>query len=276
MMSALLSPHRRAGFTLIELLVVISIVALLVSLLLPALSSARDAARTAECLSQKRQLGVAMASYATDRNGRFDHLRYNSGRSKWGKDWGSKVAPYMNSVFGDLIPDAGAADRRHDLRIYCPGYERIPDAHGSLPHPVRNRPDVATWAKFDRVGSQRLNGWLKKHGDDRGNRNYQLPAPYLDMYQLEPQTMLTAEAYSRSGGQKRFFYYNPNHGDRTTLQYADGHVELKAYEELPGGTCSWCINSPGEMSRQSLDNFEFWGWGMFKYYENPADVDWSP
>jgi len=53
------------GFSLIELLVVISIVALLVGILLPVLGSARDSARSAQCLSNLRQMGIALQGYAT-------------------------------------------------------------------------------------------------------------------------------------------------------------------------------------------------------------------
>ncbi|MEM6391399.1 MAG: DUF1559 domain-containing protein [Planctomycetota bacterium] len=59
-------PLRKTGFTLIELLVVISIIALLIAILLPALQSARDAARSASCLSNNRQLGIAMNLYTND------------------------------------------------------------------------------------------------------------------------------------------------------------------------------------------------------------------
>src|SRR5262245_53310605 len=57
---------RRNAFTLIELLVVISIIGILVALLLPALKSARDAAHTAGCLSNQRQIGIAFNSYAME------------------------------------------------------------------------------------------------------------------------------------------------------------------------------------------------------------------
>lgn len=60
-------PKRRGmAFTLIELLVVISIIALLIAILLPALSAARVAARNVACMSNTRQLGIAIMSYATD------------------------------------------------------------------------------------------------------------------------------------------------------------------------------------------------------------------
>lgn len=56
----------RRGFSLIELLVVVAIVALLVGLLLPALSSARESARRAVCLSNERQVYMALMAYAGD------------------------------------------------------------------------------------------------------------------------------------------------------------------------------------------------------------------
>ena len=60
---------RSGGFTLIELLVVISIIALLIGILLPALSAARAAARNAGCLSNVRQIGIAINAFAADFDG---------------------------------------------------------------------------------------------------------------------------------------------------------------------------------------------------------------
>ncbi|MEX1089833.1 MAG: prepilin-type N-terminal cleavage/methylation domain-containing protein [Phycisphaeraceae bacterium] len=57
------------GFTLVELLVVIAIIALLIALLLPVLGSARDAARSAICLSNLRQLNFGIASYTQEWKG---------------------------------------------------------------------------------------------------------------------------------------------------------------------------------------------------------------
>ncbi|MBC7807537.1 MAG: prepilin-type N-terminal cleavage/methylation domain-containing protein, partial [Akkermansiaceae bacterium] len=56
----------KSGFTLIELLVVIAIIAILAAILFPVFAQAREKARQISCLSNQKQIGIAMMMYVQD------------------------------------------------------------------------------------------------------------------------------------------------------------------------------------------------------------------
>ena len=59
--------HRtHHGFTLIELLVVIAIISLLTAILFPVFARAREKAHSAVCLSNLRQIAIAVLMYSQD------------------------------------------------------------------------------------------------------------------------------------------------------------------------------------------------------------------
>ena len=59
------------AFTLVEILVVLSVIALLAAILFPAFSSSREKSRISSCLSNVRQIGVAILAYRQDFDERF-------------------------------------------------------------------------------------------------------------------------------------------------------------------------------------------------------------
>jgi prepilin-type N-terminal cleavage/methylation domain-containing protein len=80
------SPHVGAysllawehAFTLIELLVVIAIIALLAALIFPAFSRAKESGKGAACISNLRQIGIALQVYVQENNNRLPVMRDKS------------------------------------------------------------------------------------------------------------------------------------------------------------------------------------------------------
>ena len=67
----ILSSNR--AFTLVELLIVIAIITILSSILLPALTKARDKAKQSSCMSNLKQIGLALMMYTQDYNEMFSY-----------------------------------------------------------------------------------------------------------------------------------------------------------------------------------------------------------
>lgn len=94
--------QKRPGFTLIELLVVIAIIAILAAVLFPVFAQAREKARQTSCLSNMKQMAIALVSYSTDYDETmpvaFPRMPAINGGNSKDMPWDSQLQPYVKSV----------------------------------------------------------------------------------------------------------------------------------------------------------------------------------
>jgi prepilin-type N-terminal cleavage/methylation domain-containing protein/prepilin-type processing-associated H-X9-DG protein len=118
----LASPRASRGFTLIELLTVIAIIGILAAILIPTVGSVRKTAKGANCVSNLRQIGVAINLYPSDNKGYYPRLRYNYAPDDPvnNLNWAKALYPY--------IPTQTGTNKSLSSKIYyCPGEEIQPD-----------------------------------------------------------------------------------------------------------------------------------------------------
>ena len=227
-----MTPRHRA-FTLIELLVVIAIIGVLIGVLVPVLASARDAAIGSSCLSNQRQLMVAVTAYSVDDQGRIPYgpEEFGGGVSSGADDFyiiNGMITSLISDKFGRVVGAGLMLD--HYLSetpeiLFCPGADQ----------------DVVAQDQLDMVGTgSAISGYLYRHGSNTSDdfddhQDYGTP--------LDGRIRLDNLGLNGSGEDIRALFadnnfivtnsfydlfHRSNHGRSfANIAYADGHAEQR-------------------------------------------------
>lgn len=226
----------RHAFTLIELLVVLVIIGLLMALLVPVLAAARKSAFGSVCLSNQRQLMVAVQSHAADNKG---HLPFGPVEPNGGLSSGADDFYVINGMVTSLITDkfgtqVGAGLMLDDYLVetpeilFCPGADQ----------------QIVAADELAKVGTDSaISGYLYRHGSNTFADLFEFSATGSP---LDDRTRLDDLGTNRNGvdatavfADNNFIldpgsaFYNLFHRSNhqrefANIAYADGHAEQRS------------------------------------------------
>ena len=137
---------RRAAFTLIELLTVVGIIAILAAILFPVFAAARGKAREIVCVSNLRQIGLAIRMYAQD----YDEIY------PWAVDPTDKYTPIIWSMYPEFQAQIPFMPFMHEvLQPYIRSREifRCPSDTGYTVEDFNGTPLDATPSSYSKFGT---------------------------------------------------------------------------------------------------------------------------
>lgn len=94
---------RRSGFTLVEVLVVIGIIAILSALSYSVVTSTLARSREAKCLSNLRQIGLALTSFTAENDNYLPRVWGYTNTGSDPVDWTKILDPYIPLVDGKTV-----------------------------------------------------------------------------------------------------------------------------------------------------------------------------
>jgi len=213
---------RKRGFTLIELLVVIAIIAILAAILFPVFAQAREKARQARCVSNLRQLGLAVQMYVIDHEAypMMSSPSYVSPRTRW-PDY---IFPYVKNEQIFICPSANRADVlkkqfAHDQTKVYGGYgynyQYLGNSRSAPPNLPFTASEAMIAAPAETIALADTNGVLNADGSLSGEGVYTVDPP-----------LPSSRGSGKSSGYYEWSRSMPaeRHNEQVTVAFCDGHA----------------------------------------------------
>ena len=198
--------RKKIGFTLIELLVVIAIIAILAAILFPVFARARENARRASCLSNLKQIGIAVMQYTQDYDEKYMHQHEDLTTPANSYLWFQPLQPYIKS----------------EQVFRCPS--KTPDSSGAESDYLMNGffAHETALASFQNVAEQIM---LSERADGIGDIDYH---PWAPMGSSPLTTPPDPDEFDNVIEHKRHF-------DGSNYLFADGHAKWMKWERTITG-----------------------------------------
>lgn len=239
--------RNRNAFTLIELLVVIAIIAILAAILFPVFAKARERAQQSACLSNTKQIGLALMQYLEDNNDGFPCNPY------------STTAPHTRLWFHCLMPYTKTAEI-----FVCPTHKGLPGdytpgkvnldrmlhtGYTVVKGPIPATPSLTAWYTSEvpavsygfnevvigiingrpmKVSSLRAPSETALFGDNTYFYSYETEIGANGTVQAPHLVPLTNVSYWYSGSKANGddYFGKPMHGRGNLFVFADGHASF--------------------------------------------------
>jgi prepilin-type N-terminal cleavage/methylation domain-containing protein/prepilin-type processing-associated H-X9-DG protein len=221
---------NRPGFTLIELLVVIAIIAILAAILFPVFAQAREKARQSACLSNSKQIGLALQMYTQDYDEVVPNQWWDKNKcTEWDCTPAWQLAPYIKNTQVWVCPSKGrGAPDPSVTKFISYGFN-----WWTIAKPIAAMAQPADTVFLAEAGA---NADLKHLGGNVGSGA--ADAAWLDTYWQQysyPKVKTSVFSKNNTNTNHRFQTQRGKHNSTVNVVYADGHVKSTRPSRLVWG-----------------------------------------